>query len=322
MKHISKLKVGEDFTGISVIYFCHDGKGNFVMAKRSKNARDEQGLWEPGGGALEFNDTIENTLKRELKEEFCVESIEFEFLGYREVHRTHNGKKTHWIGFDFKVLVDPSKVKIGEPHKHDDLRWFTLDTLPKNLHSEMRRFVELYQKRLRNDHSTLELIDIVDDKCNIISSMPKKEAHEKGTLHKCVIGGVIDSHGNITLVKQNNHRQDAGQFVSPVGGHVGAGESDDDALRREAEEEIGLKSIKYKLIGKKIFNRNVIGRQENHYFIYYEIYTDEQFMLNDEAVEYKKFAPSEIKEIYKSTPHVFGDAYIFVLQSFYPELVR
>jgi hypothetical protein len=31
---------------------------------------------------------------------------------------------------DFKVLVDPGKVAIGEPHKFSDLKWFTLDKLP------------------------------------------------------------------------------------------------------------------------------------------------------------------------------------------------
>jgi len=35
------LKKGIDFTGVSIVYFCHDGKGNFLMQKRSQQARDE-----------------------------------------------------------------------------------------------------------------------------------------------------------------------------------------------------------------------------------------------------------------------------------------
>ena len=180
----------------------------------------------------------------------------------------------------------------------------------------------LYEKRLIHHHTTSEIVDVVDERCHVLYSTSKKEAHEKGLLHKTVIGGVVDSKGNITLVKQSLQKQDVGQFVSPVGGHVGAGESDNDAIRRKAFEEIGLSGIKFKLVGKKIFNRKVLGRQENHYFIAYDILTDKPLNLNDEAVEYKKYTPSEIKRNYKESPHIFGDAYIFVLKSFYPKLIK
>ena len=60
---------GVDFTGITIVFICHDGGGNFLMAKRSKNCRDEQGNWDIGGGSLEFSENILDTLKREIEEE-------------------------------------------------------------------------------------------------------------------------------------------------------------------------------------------------------------------------------------------------------------
>ena len=44
------MQKGIDFIGITTVFFCHDGKGKFLMAKRSKNARDEHGRWDIGGG--------------------------------------------------------------------------------------------------------------------------------------------------------------------------------------------------------------------------------------------------------------------------------
>ena len=141
------MKKGEDFIGVCVTYFCHDGNGNFLFNKRSKNCRDEIGNWDCGGGGLEFGDTVEDTLKKEIKEEYCTDVLEYEFLGYRDVHREHNGKKTHWVALDFKVKVDPLKVKIGEPHKFDDIGWFDLKLFPNPLHSQLPNFLNLYQNK-------------------------------------------------------------------------------------------------------------------------------------------------------------------------------
>lgn len=142
------MKKGTDYTGISVVYFCHDGNGNFLMSKRSNNCRDEHGCWDPGGGGLEFDDTVLNTLKKEIAEEYCTDILNYEFLGYRDVHRKHQGQNTHWLALDFKVLIDKDKVKNGEPHKFDDVKWFRLDALPDKLHSQMPNFIKLYKDKL------------------------------------------------------------------------------------------------------------------------------------------------------------------------------
>lgn len=142
------MQKGIDYPGITVVYFCHDGKGNVLFAKRSQNARDEQGNWDIGGGGVDFGDTVEDTLRREIAEEYCTDVLEYEFLGYRDVFREQNGKKTHWLAIEFKVLVDRAKVKIGEPHKFDDLQWFTLDNLPNPVHSKFPNFLEKYKDKL------------------------------------------------------------------------------------------------------------------------------------------------------------------------------
>jgi hypothetical protein len=71
-----------------------------------------------------------------------------QFLGYRDIHREHNGDYTHWIALDFKVLVDRDKVQNGEPHKFDAVEWFTLDTIPSPVHSKFPEFLEKYGDRL------------------------------------------------------------------------------------------------------------------------------------------------------------------------------
>jgi 8-oxo-dGTP diphosphatase len=146
--YTSPMLKGIDFTGISVVFMCHDGQGNYLLNKRSQNCRDEHGKWDTGGGGLDFGDQVEETLKKEIKEEYCTDVLSFEFLGFRDIHRQNEGKDTHWISLDFKVLVDRSKVKNGEPHKFDDIAWFPLDQLPEPLHSQFPTALKKYKEKL------------------------------------------------------------------------------------------------------------------------------------------------------------------------------
>ena len=145
---VANRKIGIDEIGIAVSCFCHDGKGKYLLEKRSANARDEQGRWNPGGGTVEFGETIEDAIRRELKEEYCVDVLGHEFLGYRDVHREINGRKSHWILLDFKVLIDPAQAKIGEPDVIDELRWVTIDDIPTPMHSFFPAYLEKYKGKL------------------------------------------------------------------------------------------------------------------------------------------------------------------------------
>ena len=141
------MKKGIDCTGVSVVFFCHDGKGNYLFHQRSENCRDEKGRWDCGGGALEFGANVIDNLKKEILEEYCTDVIDSEFLGYRDVHLILEDVKTHWVALEFKVLVDRSKVKIGEPHKFDKIGWFKMDELPSPLHSQLPEAITYFRDK-------------------------------------------------------------------------------------------------------------------------------------------------------------------------------
>jgi 8-oxo-dGTP pyrophosphatase MutT (NUDIX family) len=165
--------------------------------------------------------------------------------------------------------------------------------------------------------SDQEIVDIIDDSGKVLRQELKTEAHKHGWLHKTVIG-YLKYGDDWALVRQAADRQDAGQLVAPVGGHVTAGESELDALLRESEEEIGTRNITYKHIGDAQFHRQVISRDENHLFIVYEIATDGPINLNEESVAIERFSSADLKQALAEQPKDFGAAYYFVLEHFYP----
>jgi len=144
----NSFKKGIDYIGVTIMAFCHDGKGKFVMHKRSNNARDEHGRWDIAAGALEFGETFEESIKREIKEEYCCDVLELKRINVYNALREHNGQKTHWVGIAFLAKIDPKQVRIGEPEKMDDIGWFTPDSLPSPLHSQFFQNWEIVKKTL------------------------------------------------------------------------------------------------------------------------------------------------------------------------------
>ena len=130
------LRRGIDHIGVSASFIIHDGKGRVLLNKRGPGARDENGRWDVGGGAIEFGEPIIDAVKREIMEELCVEPLEIKFLTIYDAFREIDGVNTHWVTVMHSVLVDPKNVKIGEPEKIDAVDWFTSDNLPSPLHSQ------------------------------------------------------------------------------------------------------------------------------------------------------------------------------------------
>ncbi|MCR4328350.1 MAG: NUDIX domain-containing protein [Patescibacteria group bacterium] len=137
------MKRGVDYIGVNCVFWCYDTEGRILMHKRSKKCRDEQDVWDCGGGAMEFGETFEDTVAREVLEEYGVVPLEIEYVTTKNVLRTHNGLSTHWVKNMHWVLVDPAKVKNGDPEKIDEIGWFALDQLPSPLHSQIGIEVEM-----------------------------------------------------------------------------------------------------------------------------------------------------------------------------------
>ena len=126
---------------VSCVFVCHDSAGRLLLARRSAGARDEPGRWDCGAGALEFGETFEAAVTREVSGEYRAVPLAITQAGVRNVLR--DDPPSHWVAVVFAVLVDPAAVAIGEPHKFDRLGWFDPGDLPAPLHSQLAPTLEL-----------------------------------------------------------------------------------------------------------------------------------------------------------------------------------
>ena len=100
-----------------------------------------------------------------------------------------------------------------------------------------------------------ELFPLVDEDGNVIGSATRGECHSGSKLlHPVVHLHVFNSAGDIYLQKRPEWKDiQPGKWDTAVGGHIGYGESPEEALRREVREELGITDFKAEFIDKYVF---------------------------------------------------------------------
>jgi len=125
------MKKGIDYIGVGVGAVILNSEGRVFLAKRGRDVRNESGRWEFPGGGVEFGETLEHALAREVREEYGLEIEVQELLDV--VNHLIPAEKQHWVSPTFLCRVKSGAPSIREPHKCDEIGWFTLDEIPEGL---------------------------------------------------------------------------------------------------------------------------------------------------------------------------------------------
>jgi len=138
-------KSGRDYIGVGGGVLIFNDKGHVLLMKRALGAKNEAGYWCKPGGTIEFGETAEEAMIREIKEEL---DIDIEITGFVNF-TNHLIKKEnqHWIALNFIAKIVGGKLKNMEPHKHEEIAWFDLDNLPEKLTQTAKEPIEEYIKK-------------------------------------------------------------------------------------------------------------------------------------------------------------------------------
>lgn len=148
------MKSGIDYIGVSVGAMIFNKKGELFLSKRSKNATNECGCWEVPGGKVNFGETLQNAVKREIKEEYGIDIELLEQLP--AANHLILKEKQHWVPTTFLARIKKgSKPTILEPKKCDAIGWFNLSHLPKPLSIITRIDLKYFRnKKQRNTNNS------------------------------------------------------------------------------------------------------------------------------------------------------------------------
>lgn len=113
---------------------------------------------------------------------------------------------------------------------------------------------EMYnQRKKKKELEGEEWIPLVDEKGALIGQAPRSQVHNGSKLlHPVIHLHVLNRNKSILIQKRSAFKQIlSGKWDTAVGGHISAGETLEEALKKEAYEEIGLKDFSAQL--QKVF---------------------------------------------------------------------
>ena len=117
-----------------------------VLLQLRQNTGWMDGFWDLGAsGHVDKGETLIDAAIRETNEELEINVIpeDVEFL-----HLSHNnyGENRIYYCFYVKIKNYSGEIKIGEPKKCAELKWFGIENLPENIIPVQKSALENYQK--------------------------------------------------------------------------------------------------------------------------------------------------------------------------------
>lgn len=227
-----------------------------------KKSGPYKGLWGLPGGSIEFGETPEETLKRELLEESTIAADRLEFLNIATSTGTYNENGVsygfHQVGLFYRVS-DWKEQSEMQPQEVN--QWFSLSNINNN---ELTPFAQ---------HAIVNF------------------ANQTWRPHNRIRGKVIGLaiHENSLLVcevlKDDGHLKG----WCPIGGGIEFGETAQEALKRETYEELQCEAI---ITGEPIVCENIFEHHDSkgHEIIFafpikfqnQEIYRKKRFQIRED----------------------------------------
>lgn len=148
--------------------------------------------------------------------------------------------------------------------------------------------IELYrQKKKQKQLLNEEWIPLVDEQGRITGKAPRSQVHNGSKLLHPVVHLHVINHNKAILVQKRTMSKliQPGKWDTTVGGHISAGETLEQALKKEAFEEIGLVDFSAKMVKSYKWESDVEAELV-YMFITYDF---KNFKVQSEEVEEARF---------------------------------
>ncbi|MEM6525166.1 MAG: isopentenyl-diphosphate Delta-isomerase [Bacteroidota bacterium] len=164
----------------------------------------------------------------------------------------------------------------------------------------------------------MEHVVLVDEKDEVLGTMEKLEAHQKGVLHRAFSVMVFNSAGELMLQKRASSKyHSGGLWTNTCCSHPRMGETTEEAAKRRLLEEMGIDTsptFKYKFIYRAELDQNLIEYEYDHVFT---AVFDGSPELNKEEAEDWRFVPiSKLRQDIAENPSNYTEWFKIIMNKY------
>lgn len=162
---------------------------------------------------------------------------------------------------------------------------------------------------------TAELLDVVNERDEVIGRATRGEVHERGLRHRAVHVLVFNRRGEVFLQKRSRFKdRQPGLWDSSASGHVDSGESYDACAMREVGEELGVRPGEPP---QRLFRLEAGPDTDQEFVWVYQARHDGPFRLPPEEIERGGwFRPAEVSRWLAERPEDFATAFRVIWRLF------
>jgi len=157
---------------------------------------------------------------------------------------------------------------------------------------------------------TDELVDIVDDDDQVIATVTRAEMRARRLQHRYVGIAIVSTDGRLLIHRRSDDKDIwPGWWDIAAGGVVAAGESYDDAARRELAEELGVADVEMEHLGEGRYLDDTlaaIGRA-------YRVVHDGPFSFDDGEIVEARWVTFDELEAMRATHRFLPDSIALIL---------
>lgn len=120
-------------------------KNDKVLGLKRENTGWMDGFYSFPAGAIDGNETLISAAIRETKEEVGIEIKSCHLKLFHTMHCLT--ERNEWLGMYFVAKNWKGTPKIMEPEKHEEIKWFKINTLPSNTIPYVKQAIKNYLKQ-------------------------------------------------------------------------------------------------------------------------------------------------------------------------------
>ncbi len=197
--------------GVSAYIFNEEGKLLLTRSVKWNN------LWVPPGGKVEFGESMEQALKREMKEELNLDINDLRYLTTIELNRPKEVPNLHLVVNEYIAKADNQEIIINDEHSAYEWRMPEEWVKQKDLYPGVREVIEYYLAEFKNrEESHDKYKRALADYQNLLKQTAREKMEFAAYANEQLLKEILPVYDHLKMALEHHNGESADDWLVGV----------------------------------------------------------------------------------------------------------